>query len=117
MANKKETKKPIEKAQAAAKEKREKRKSALAERTYKFVKDADRTEEQLKVKLAPQEQAIIETVKANGAKGVKRPELIEQLKTGGKLVTKQPPERILGYYEKHLSTVANVIAISEPPKE
>ena len=51
-------------------------------------------------KVAPQAQVIINTIRAAGAEGVNRGQLVANLK--GVLTTKQPEGRILSYYQKSL---------------
>ena len=51
-------------------------------------------------KLAPQAQTILNAIEAAGKGGIKRPDLVKNLK--GVLVTKQPEGRILSYYTKDL---------------
>jgi len=53
-------------------------------------------------KVAPQLQAIANTLEAVGEAGCTRKELVEKLSVPGVLTTKQPVGRILSYYQKDL---------------
>lgn len=53
-------------------------------------------------KLAPQLQAIANTLEAVGEQGCTRKELVELLSKPGVLTTRQPVGRILSYYQKDL---------------
>ena len=53
-------------------------------------------------KVAPQLQAIANTLEAIGAAGCTRAELVAALSVEGVLTTKQPVGRILSYYQKDL---------------
>ena len=76
-----------------AKARAEKRKTIAQQDVFVFVTKGEKP-------LAPQAQTIVNTIEAAGEAGVLRPELIQQL--GGVLVTRQPAERILNYYQKSL---------------
>lgn len=53
-------------------------------------------------RVAPQMQAIANTLEAFGKDGTTRDKLVEALSAPGVLTTKQPVGRILSYYQKDL---------------
>lgn len=63
---------------------------------FTFVKGIDEGE-----KLAPQAKVIVETIQSLGT--APREQVVEAL-SDGRLKTRQPPERILTYYQKALAS-------------
>jgi hypothetical protein len=100
MAEKK-TKKPVEAAQEGAKKARAARQTANAKSVWTFVPEKKRTEEQQKVKLAPQAQVIVDTIKEFAP--ITTEDLIKKMDEQQKLITRQPRARILAYYKKDIT--------------
>jgi hypothetical protein len=63
-------------------------------------------------KVAPQAQVLINTIRAAGKEGVKRAQLVQNLK--GVLTTRQPEGRILSYYQKLLTESGAVEIVKAP---
>lgn len=92
---------------------------------FTVVPEAKRTDEQKKVKLAPQAQVIGNAITAAGAKGISRKDLNAAMGDGvsGALKTKQPVGRIVTYYQKTLQdagicTITKASApVAAPAKE
>jgi hypothetical protein len=68
------------------------RETAASNDKFMYVQDL--------TKGAPQAKMIVEILKGAGKKGLTRKELCEAMV--GKVVTRQPQSRILGYYQKDL---------------
>lgn len=70
-------------------------------------------------KIAPQARVFYDKLVAIGVgKEVDRAELVKQVETEGKLVTRQPADRVLGYYMQHFKKIglAEAIKAPKPPK-
>ncbi len=88
-----------------AKANAEKRRSVAQKDVFVFVKNPEKP-------IAPQATAILNTIAAHPG-GIVRPELVEALKPV--LVTRQPAERILTYYQGTLVD-AGLIRIDNPER-
>lgn len=87
----------------------EKRRTIAKEDLFVFVKNPEKP-------VAPQATTIVNTIAAH-PQGIKRDDLVEALKTA--LTTRQPPARILTYYQAQL-VEAGLIRVDNPnrkPKE
>ncbi len=62
------------------------------------------------VKLPPQAKVIIDEITAAG-KPIERDELVKRF--GPKITTKQPPERVLGYYKRSLEEAGYITVTKE----
>ena len=89
---------------AIAKERAAQRNTLAKADVFIFVKNPEKP-------VAPQANCIVECIKTAGPDGIGREPLIEVLKQ--KLVTRQPAERILTYYQKSLED-AGLIVIHNP---
>lgn len=97
---------PAPKTLGEAAKERAARKASIAQKDlFVFVKVNEKP-------IAPQAKAILNTIQAH-PEGVLRPALVEALKPV--LVTRQPAERILTYYQKAL-VEAGVIEIVNPER-
>ena len=92
---------PLVKARAAAKAKTEEKQAREDGLTWKFVPEKERTDEQNKIKLAPQAKVIVDTL-SEFKDGTDRKTLLKTLAEEGKLITRQPVERIVAFYKKRL---------------
>ena len=106
----KKTKKPVEAAQEAAQAATKERKVREDNSKWEFVPAKRRTDEQNKVKVAPQAQEIINVLEAEGP--MTRTELCANLSKSGALKTRQPVERILAYYKKPLTETIGAVKIT-----
>lgn len=88
-----------------AKANAEKRRSVAQKDVFHFVKNPEKP-------VAPQATAILNTIAAH-TDGIVRPELVEALKPV--LVTRQPAERILTYYQAALIE-AGLVRIENPER-
>lgn len=52
------------------------------------------------IKLPPQERIIVELIQGSGKDGISRADLLKLME--GKVTTRQPLERILGYYQNDM---------------
>lgn len=67
-------------------------------------------------KLAPQQRVFTdEMTKVGVGKEIERDELVKRVVAGGKLVTRQTPERILGYYIPKFQE-AGILELIKAPK-
>lgn len=71
-------------------------------------------------KIAPQAKVFDDELVAIGVgKEVDRAELVKRVEDGGNLTTRQPVDRVLGYYMQHFKKIglAESIKAPKPPKE
>lgn len=69
---------------------------------FVFMPEDERTDDQKKAKkLPPQAAVIVECIRKAGKKGIGRKDLYAALPDAG-LVTRQPAERIVAYYQERL---------------